>query len=80
MFRVKIGDMKVEYDPESDILYIKLRDERVKETVDLDDDVFADIDENGEIVGIEIWQARKNIFSELLKFFDMAKKVVELRK
>jgi len=70
--------MNVEYDPESDILYIRIKDERVKETVDLNDDIFADLNEKGEIVGIEIWQARKNIFPELLKFLDMAKKVMEL--
>ncbi len=70
--------MKVEYDPESDILYIRIREEQVKETIDLDDDIFADLNEKGEIVGIEIWQARKYVFPELLKFLDMAKKVVEL--
>jgi len=68
--------MKVEYDPESDILYIKIKDERIKETIDLDDDIFADLNEKGEIVGIEIWQARKYIFSELLKFLDSAKRLV----
>jgi len=68
--------MKVKYDPESDILYIQIKEDQVKETVDLDDDIFADLNEKGEIVGIEIWQARKYIFSELLKFLDMAKKVV----
>ncbi|WP_456328593.1 DUF2283 domain-containing protein [Archaeoglobus sp.] len=70
------NNMKVEYDPESDILYIRIKEEQVKETVDLDDDIFADLNEKGEIVGIEIWQARKYIFSELLKFLDTAKKVL----
>jgi uncharacterized protein YuzE len=69
-------DMKVRYDPESDILYIQIKEDKVKETVDLDDDIFADLNEKGEIVGIEIWQTRKYIFSELLKFLDRAKKVV----
>jgi uncharacterized protein YuzE len=68
--------MKVRYDPESDILYIQIKEDKVKETVDLDDDIFADLNEKGEIVGIEIWQTRKYIFSELLKFLDRAKKVV----
>ena len=68
--------MKVRYDPESDILYIQIKEDKVKETVDLDDDIFADLNEKGEIVSIEIWQTRKYIFSELLKFLDRAKKVV----
>ena len=68
--------MRVRYDPESDILYIQIKEDKVKETVDLDDDIFADLNEKGEIIGIEIWQTRKYIFSELLKFLDKAKKVV----
>jgi len=51
--------MKVVYDPEADILYIMIRDEKVKETRDLDEDIWIDINDRGEIVGIEIWQARK---------------------
>jgi len=68
--------MKVEYDPESDILYIQIKDGKIEETVDLDDDIFADLNDKGEILGIEIWQARKYVFSELLKFLNMAKNVV----
>lgn len=65
--------MKVEYDPDADILYIRIREDRVEDTIDLDDDVFADLNEKGEIVGIEIWQARKNVISEILKFLEKAK-------
>jgi len=68
--------MKVRYDPEPDNLYIQIKEDKVKETVDLDDDIFADLNEKGEIVSIEIWQTRKYIFSELLKFLDRAKKIV----
>ncbi len=67
--------MRVEYDPEADILYIRVRDKEVKDTVDLNDDVWADLDENGEIVGIEIWRARKNVISEILKYLEKAKKI-----
>lgn len=68
--------MKVEYDPESDILYIRIKDNKIEDTVDLDDDIFADLNEKGEIVGIEIWQAKKYVFSELFKFLELGKKVV----
>ena len=33
--------MKVEYDSESDILYILVKDGKVEDTVDLDDDIWA---------------------------------------
>ena len=74
LIKVKIN-MRVEYDPEADILYIRVRDEKVKDTVDLNEDVWVDLDENGEIVGIEIWQARKNVISEILKYLEKAKKI-----
>jgi len=67
--------MKVEYDPEADILYIMIRDEKVKETRDLNEDIWVDINDKGEIVGIEIWQARKHIISEILKFLRKGKEV-----
>jgi len=67
--------MKVVYDPEADILYIMIRDEKVKETRDLDEDIWIDVNDRGEIVGIEIWQARKHIISEILEFLRKGKEV-----
>ena len=46
--------MNVEYDPESNILYIRIKDGKIEDTVDLDDDIFADLNEKGEILGIEM--------------------------
>ncbi len=67
--------MKVEYDPEADILYIWVKEGEVKDTVDLNEDVWADLNEKGEIVGVEIWQARKHVISEILKFLERGKKI-----
>jgi len=33
----------------------------VADTIEIGDDIFADVGENGEILGIEIWNASKNI-------------------
>jgi len=58
--------MKTVYDSEHDTLYINVAPERkVKDTQPLDDDIFVDLDEEGNIVGIEIWQASKNIVEPL---------------
>ena len=65
--------MKVQYDPEADILYIKIKDDKVENTVDWDDDIFADLNEKEEVVGIEIWQARKHVISEILKHLQRAR-------
>ncbi|WP_290595849.1 MULTISPECIES: DUF2283 domain-containing protein [unclassified Archaeoglobus] len=66
--------MKVRYDPEADILYILIKDGKVKDTEEVDDDIFIEFGENGEIMGIEIWQAGKHIVSEILKVVEIAKR------
>jgi len=49
--------MKVNYDPEADILYIIIREGPIKDTVEADDDVLIEIAEDGNVAGIEIWNA-----------------------
>jgi uncharacterized protein YuzE len=60
--------IKIRYDKDGDILYILSAKGPVKDTIEIGEDVFIEIDKNGKIVGIEIWQARKNIFAELIKY------------
>jgi uncharacterized protein YuzE len=60
--------IKIRYDKDGDILYILSANGPVKDTIEIGEDVFIEIDKNGKIVGIEIWQARKNIFAELIKY------------
>lgn len=33
------------------------------------------VDEAGKIMGLEVWRARTNVFSELLKYMDRLKEV-----
>ena len=56
---------RVRYDPEADILYILLREGPVEDTVEVAEDVFVELDEKGEIIGIEIWRASKNVLEPL---------------
>ncbi|WP_240911978.1 MULTISPECIES: DUF2283 domain-containing protein [unclassified Thermococcus] len=49
--------MKVRYDPRADILYILIREGPVADTDEVDEDVWFEYDEEGNIVGIEIWNA-----------------------
>ena len=58
--------VKVDYDIENDILYIEFKEnEKVADTIEIGDDIFADVGENGEILGIEIWNASKNIIEQI---------------
>lgn len=46
--------MRIEYDPQADAVYLRLKRGRVHETVEVSDDVFLDLDEKGDPLGIEI--------------------------
>jgi uncharacterized protein YuzE len=53
--------MKTNYDQESDILYIVVKDGPAYDSEELDDDVRVEYDKKGKIVGIEVLNARRNI-------------------
>ena len=59
--------MKVRYDPVGDVLYMEVAPAKAAETVELDGDLLIDYDEEGNIVGIEIWRAREVLLGEMLK-------------
>ena len=58
--------MKVRYDPKADILYILLKEGPVADTDEVDDDVWFEYDEEGNVVGIEIWNAGENVIRKSL--------------
>jgi len=52
--------VKVEYDRDADILYIKLKESKIVDTRMLSEDVYVDVDMDENFVGIEIWKASQN--------------------
>ncbi|MFN3420158.1 MAG: DUF2283 domain-containing protein [Armatimonadota bacterium] len=46
--------MRIEYDPQADAVYFRLKKGRVHETVAIADGVLVDLDERGDPLGIEI--------------------------
>jgi len=46
--------MKIRYDPDADAVYIKLSDEKVETTREVDDNAILDYDERGRLIGIEL--------------------------
>lgn len=53
--------MKVSYDREVDILYIKLTDAPIEESDEEKPGFVIDYDANGSVVGIEIMNASKSV-------------------
>lgn len=59
--------MKIEYSKDVDALYIKLREARITDSIDIEEGVTVDIDEKGHIVGLEILDASEKLdISELV--------------
>lgn len=49
--------MKIEYDKEVDALYVRLQEKYVDRTVEIEDGLNIDLDEDGKLIGIEILDA-----------------------
>jgi len=67
--------MKVRYDSEVDILYLGFKDCEVENVIDVDEDVYLELNKDGEIVGLEIHRVKDLIFPELLKYLQKAKEI-----
>ena len=68
--------MKVEYDKDADILYIKLKNTKIVDTRMMGTDFYVDVDKNENFVGIEIWKASQNAIIPISK--DIAAEVKEV--
>ena len=49
--------MKTSYDPKYDVMYLKLTDGKVADTIEAEKNVLIDYRDQGEIIGIEIINA-----------------------
>jgi uncharacterized protein YuzE len=49
--------VKIEYDKEVDALYIRLQEAYVDRTVEIEEGVNIDLDDNGKLIGIEVLDA-----------------------
>lgn len=64
--------MRIEYSKDVDALYIKLREAKIADSIDIEEGVTIDLDEKGHIVGIEILDA-----SEKLEISDLVNISIE---
>jgi len=66
-YLLEVKSLNLSFDPEADAVYIELSQNEIKKTEKVDDRTMIDIDEEGEISGIEILDAKDRLggFSEL---------------
>jgi uncharacterized protein YuzE len=58
--------MRLTYDPEADILYLRLREAVIEESEEVAPNVVLDLDAGGRAVGIEIGAASKQLDADPL--------------
>ena len=69
--------MKIRYDVERDILYIDVAPGRkARDTQPFDEDILVDLDDEGNIVGVEVWNASKTI-EPVEQLVEKAKRLLE---
>jgi uncharacterized protein YuzE len=56
--------MKITYDREGDALYIQLRDVSAADSVDIEEGVVADLDEDGHIICFEVLDAKERLSAD----------------
>jgi uncharacterized protein YuzE len=56
-----VSTMRANYDQENDILYIVVKDGAAFDSKELEDDLRVEYDQKGDIVGLEVFGARRNI-------------------
>ncbi len=49
--------MKIEYDNQVNAIYIRLQEKYVARTVEIEDGLNIDLDENGKLIGLEVLDA-----------------------
>jgi uncharacterized protein YuzE len=57
---VEENKVRAWYDKSVDILYLLFEEGPSHEVIEADPDVHLELDKNGKIMGIEIWNARKS--------------------
>jgi len=53
--------LKLNYDPEEDILYIVIKDGPIFDSKEIDQDIRLEYDKVGDVAGLEIMNARRNL-------------------
>jgi len=64
--------MKIKYDKETDIMYLRFSENKIEESAEEKQGIIIDFDENGKIVAIEILNASKTTESPNSVIYEVA--------
>jgi len=66
--------MKVKYFPDTDTALVEFTDNEVRETKEISDNIYIDVDSNGNLVSMTIEHARANAKLEEFSLIEVAGK------
>ena len=62
------GEIRAWYDRGVDVLYIAFRGSPIHEVVEAGPNIYLELDEKGQVIGIEIWNAgKRGLISQVAK-------------
>ena len=70
--------MKIEYDREVDALYVRLQEKYVARTIEIEEGLNLDLDEDGKLIGLEVLDATEKY--SLTDIFNVATENLILEK
>jgi len=70
--------MRIEYDSDIDALYIRMQEKYVDRTLEIEEGLNLDLDENGKLIGLEVLDATERY--SLTDVFDVSTKNLILEK
>ena len=68
--------MRIEFDSEADALYIRFRDARPVENIEVEEGLTVDLDEHKDLIGIEILSVSRRLPSDALASITLQNLVV----
>jgi uncharacterized protein YuzE len=57
--------VSVEFDPEANAIYIRIKRGEIEVSEPLSDDIIVDLDKNGEVLGIEVLLPKSDIVKRI---------------
>lgn len=60
------GRKIIHYDEEADVLLVQVREGKVRREILLDEDIVIGVDERGNVLYVEVWDASERGLGELL--------------
>ena len=64
--------MKIRYDAEADVVYIRLSDSQILETEETETGMLVDLDAEGKVVGLEFLNAKEYFSAKAIEQFAKA--------